>query len=574
MLSPRPGLRLLGRHAAMHPWPLTGAAVLTLVFVAGDLAGPLVVREMIRLLSLRTGASGFVALSVLAAVVYLGRALANAGLAWVNSVLSHAVRTQVRARVFDQLLLLPPGFHAHQRIGGLVSTVVQDVAQLDPLLAVVLPDLLIDLLLLAGGATLLLALNPTLAAVIVVPMALLFFLFRRFSREIGRATSDEAAATRELSARLAEALLRVEAIQALTREELERSRFREANERCRQLAMARQRVFLARYPLAEVLGNLTTVGVVVIGGVMLTHGRIALPELVAFVLYAGFFFRPLVNLVRLLETAERGLASADHVAQLLALRSEVPEPATPRQLVRFNPTIELAQVRFAYPGRPPSLERLDLVLPAFETTAIVGASGAGKTTLLRLLMRFYDPQSGAVRLSGIDVRELSLADLRQRFAVVHQEPALFEGTVAENIGYGRDRVSREEVERAARLAGAHDFVMALPDRYDTLVGERGARLSGGQRQRLALSRALVREAPLLLLDEPTAAVDPETEAAIGDTLRALEGRFTVVIVAHRPAIVSCASRIVVLEGGRVVEQGTHQQLRSAGGRYRELMQPA
>jgi len=310
----RPGLRLLGHHAASHPGALLGGAVLTLAFVAGDLAGPLVVREMIRLLSAPIEARGFVLLAALAGIVYLGRALANAGLAWVNSVLSHAVRAEVRGRVFDQLLLLPPGFHAQQRIGGLVSTLVQDVAQLDPLLAVVLPDLLIDLLLLLGGGALLLALNAPLAAVIVVPMAVLFLLFRRFSREIGQATGEEAAATRALSAQLAEALLRVEAIQALTREERERARFREANERCRRLAMARQRVFLARYPLAEVLGNLTTVGVVIIGGVLLARGRIALPELVAFVLYAGFFFRPLVNLVRLLETAERGLASADHVA--------------------------------------------------------------------------------------------------------------------------------------------------------------------------------------------------------------------------------------------------------------------
>jgi ATP-binding cassette subfamily B protein len=574
VLSPRPGLRLLWRHAALHPWPLAGAAALTLAFVAGDLAGPLVVREMIRLLSLRIEARDFLVLAALAAVVYLGRALTNAGLAWINGHLSQAVRSQVRGRVFDHLLLLPPGFHAHQRVGGLVSTIVQDVAELDPLLAVVLPDLLIDLLLLAGGAAILLTLNAPLAAVVVVPLAILFFLFRRFSREIGRATGEEAAATRELSARLAEALLRVEAIQALTREELERARFRTAIERCRQLAMARQRVFLARYPLAEVLGNLTTVGVVVVGAVLLSRGRIALPELVAFVLYAGFFFRPLVNLVRLLETAQRGLASADHVAQLLALRSEVPEPAAPRPLARFTPTVELSQVTFAYPGRPSSLDRLDLVLPALQTTAIVGASGAGKSTLLRLLMRFYDPQSGAVRLSGVDVRELALGDLRRRFAVVHQEPALFEGTVAENIGYGRDQATRDDVQRAARLAGAHEFILALPDGYDTLVGERGARLSGGQRQRLALSRALVREAPLLLLDEPTAALDPETEASIGDTLRALEGRFTVVIVAHRQAIVRCAPRIVVLEGGRIVEQGTHEQLRSAGGRYRALMQDA
>ena len=573
-MNARPGLRLLGRHAAKHPWPLLGSLVLTLAFVAGDLAGPLVVREMIRVLSTRIEARGLLLLAALAAVVYLGRALANAGLAWVNSVLSHAVRTQVRARVFDQLLLLPPGFHAQQRIGGLVSTLVQDVAQLDPLLAVVLPDLLIDLLLMVGGGALLLALHAPLAAVIVVPMALLFFLFRRFSREIGQATIEEAAATRELSAHLAEALLRVESIQALTREERERARFREANERCRQLAMARQRVFLARYPLAEVLGNLTTVGVVVIGAFLLSRGRIALPELVAFVLYAGFFFRPLVNLVRLLETAERGLGSADHVAQLLELRSEVPEPAMPRRIVHFSPAMELSQVRFAYPGRPPSLDGLDLVLPAFESTAIVGVSGTGKSTLLRLLMRFYDPQAGAVRLSGVDVRELSLADLRRRFAVVHQEPALFEGTVGENIGYGRDRTSRDDIEHAARLAGAHDFILALPDGYDTLIGERGARLSGGQRQRLALSRALVREAPLLLLDEPTAALDPETEASIGETLRALEGRFTVVIVAHRPAIVRCARRIVVLEGGRIVEQGTHEQLRGAGGRYPGLMQHA
>ncbi|HEV3477367.1 MAG TPA: ABC transporter ATP-binding protein, partial [Rubrobacteraceae bacterium] len=472
--------------------------------------------------------------------------------------------------IFERLLRLPLRYYDRRPVGDLMSRVTNDVDTLNQLLSQGFTQLLGSLFSLIGIVVAMLILDWRLALVCftMIPVMLLTnVLFARRARRAFRVTRETVG---DVTAGLQEEIVGIREAQAFNRIEANIERFRERNAQNRAANVQAVAITSAFAPTIDVLSTLSTAVVVGFGGYLVVTGTLTVGLLTAFLIYVQQFFRPVQLASQVYTQAQAALAGAERIYNILDEEPEPHDPLGTPELHEVEGRIEFENVTFAYePGRP-VLHDVSFEVERGQTVALVGPTGAGKTTIANLIPRFYDVSAGSVRVDGHDVREVERRSLREQIATVLQEPFLFSGTVAENIGYGRPGASREEIENAARAVSAHGFISALPEGYDTVLGTGGGTLSGGQRQLVSFARAVLADPRILILDEATSNVDTRTEALIKEALRTLlEGR-TSVVIAHRLSTIRNADLILTIESGRIAERGTHSSLLAAGGLYADL----
>ncbi|SHF62688.1 ATP-binding cassette, subfamily B [Modicisalibacter ilicicola DSM 19980] len=575
-MTSRPNPRILLRLLSLlrpYRWRLAGAGIALLV-ASGSV---LLMGQGLRLVIDRGFMDGDVtslnqALAGLIAVVAL-LAVASATRYYLVTWIGERLAADLRGRVFDHLLTLEPDFFERNGAGEIQSRLTADTSVLQSLFGSSLSVALRNLLMLIGAVILMLITQPWLSALVLlgIPATVLPILwFGRRVRRLSRHSQDRVA---ELGRYAGEALAGIRTLQAFGHEETDRRDYARHVESAFAVAISRtrQRAWLTGLAMLAVFAAVAVM--LWQGGHAVLAGDMSAGELSAFVFYAVLAAGAVAALAEVAGDVQRAAGAAERLLELLDAKAQIRAPATPVSLDSpLRGEIVIENLSFSYPSRPesPVLAAIDLHIHAGERIALVGPSGAGKSTLLQLLLRFYDPQEGRLMLDGVDLRELDPAELRRAIGMVAQEPVLFTGTAADNIRYGAPEASDEAVREAARDANALDFILALPNGFDTYLGPGGVQLSGGQRQRLAIARALLRDPAVLLLDEATSALDAESERLVQEALdRLMVGR-TSLVVAHRLATVVAADRLLVFDHGRLVGAGAHTELLESNALYRHL----
>ena len=544
-----------------------------LLFSATTLVPPLLVRRLILWITDGGGStSGLLAMTALLGVVYLLRGVGRYFYGQFSHQAAYGITTSLMARVYRHLQRLSHSFYNRQRTGALIVRSVNDIETLEDFVAHGVPELVMAVAIPIAMWCVLFWIHPLLAVLVVLPLPIGGYVIYRFTRRIRHVWRQVRAIISELVAQVQDSFSGITEIKSFGREKSQADQVTHSADAYRDKICAATRLSLLPSAIVEFSGGVGVIVAVWIGGGLALANALNVADLFVFIAYLAYIYQPFLKLADIGDTLHRAGASQERIFELLAVQPEIsspPDAVTPR-IDRWD--VAFHDVSFGYQQEEAVLNGIDFEIGAGQMVALVGATGAGKTTVSRLIPRFYDPQDGQVCLGGHDLRSLDLDFLRANVASVMQDVFLFHGTVRQNIAFGRPDATDDELVQAAQASNAHAFIVDLPDGYDTIIGERGVLLSGGQKQRISIARALLKDAPVLILDEATSSVDTETEWLIQQALNRLTRNRTTLVIAHRLSTVRHADKIVVLDKGRIVETGTHAELIASNGRYAQMVE--
>ena len=557
-----------------RPWTrYLVVATIALFLISGiNLVAPYITSKIISLMETGEYKNSINTVIVLS-LILLGCFALRAVFQFLNNYYAHVASWSLVARLrgvlYDHFQKLSMSYYHDKQTGQLMSRVVNDINTFENLIAHAIPDLITNIITLVGVLVILVIINPVLALLVCIPIpfiALLSVVLRKIRKyfKVGQAKIAE------LNAVLQDNFSGMKEIQVFNKQEYELGKVSEKSQEHSSALIKALFYSGILNPAVNFISSLGTIIVLIAGPLLAMRIGLSISEVVAFLLYLNLFYTPISTLTRIVEDMQMALAGAERVFEVLDTEPDIKDTPQAKKVGKLTGSIEFKNVVFSYKDDIPVLDDISFEVKAGQMIALVGPTGVGKTTVSAIIARFYDPNSGQVLMDGIDIKNMTLESLRNQLSIVLQDVFLFNGTIAENIAYGCNNASVEQIEEAAKTACIHDYITSLPEGYDTVIGERGVRLSGGQKQRISIARSVLRNSPILILDEATSAVDTETETEIQKAINQIAGTRTLIVIAHRLSTVKRADKILVLENGKIAEEGKHEELLKLNGVYSNL----